>query len=324
MRRAALLLTLLLAGVAHAQTGPAPAFPHADGTDCDPGEAARGTDEEGNAELCFVAGGGLDVQEGGVSAVDPTTALNLDGDDFDVTDEGSGVAGVALAGSLLGSDLTSSAQEILTDDAGGEIHLSRTDTAGGNPETIILDLFAGAHNKGRLYSDSDFNTLLIEGINIFSDSQISAGRVSLKSSSSTYTSNAATTGKSVFMAYNGDMEINLYAGGWGYGFCVHDMVAIGTMLIDPPASDKIWFPGIASAVDDRFMSWDGCTDIYDTGSPVQTSCAGGDPCPDTLCDGDDSITATAIGGNFLCYTMASDGINSFVSSWGGVWTNVGP
>jgi hypothetical protein len=44
-------------------------------------------------------GGGLDVQEGGASKVDPATALNFNADDFDITDEGGDVAGIVISSS---------------------------------------------------------------------------------------------------------------------------------------------------------------------------------------------------------------------------------
>jgi len=43
---------------------------------------------------------GIDVQEGGVSAVAAATALNFDSDDFTITDEGSNIAGIALDATL--------------------------------------------------------------------------------------------------------------------------------------------------------------------------------------------------------------------------------
>ena len=62
-KTALVLAVLLMASSAYAQTsaptGPAPAFPHPDGSNCASGEAARGTDEEGNAQDCFAAGTGF-------------------------------------------------------------------------------------------------------------------------------------------------------------------------------------------------------------------------------------------------------------------------
>lgn len=43
---------------------------------------------------------GIDIQEDGVSQVDPATALNFDPNDFEITDEGGGVAGVSLDATL--------------------------------------------------------------------------------------------------------------------------------------------------------------------------------------------------------------------------------
>jgi hypothetical protein len=59
LRNGLALLALLIAGSAYAQTGPAPAFPHADGENCEvAGEFPKGVDEEGAVQDCTAAGGG--------------------------------------------------------------------------------------------------------------------------------------------------------------------------------------------------------------------------------------------------------------------------
>ena len=79
------LAVLLMASSAYAQTsaptGPAPAFPHPDGSNCASGEAARGTDEEGNAQDCFAAGAGSFLPlAGGIMSGEITAASTLVGD----------------------------------------------------------------------------------------------------------------------------------------------------------------------------------------------------------------------------------------------------
>jgi len=44
-----------------------------------------------------------------------------------------------------------------------------------------------------------------------------------------------------------------------------------------------------------------CVDVFDTGGPPQTSCAGGSPCPDSLCDDDGSAVPGS--SNLVCGTV---------------------
>ncbi len=106
-KTALVLAVLLMASSAYAQTsapaGPAPAFPHPDGSNCASGEAARGTDEEGNAQDCFAisaVGGAIVVKEDD-SEVDPlVTALDFLGADFDVSSSPAGEANVAITAAI--------------------------------------------------------------------------------------------------------------------------------------------------------------------------------------------------------------------------------
>jgi len=111
MRWRWVLPLVLLAGTAHAQTGPAPAFPHADGTDCTAGNFPRGMDEEGNAELCTAisaVGGAIVIEENNVTVEALATGLDFLGDDFDLLAVGGGEVDISLAHDylkLIGGDL---------------------------------------------------------------------------------------------------------------------------------------------------------------------------------------------------------------------------
>ena len=78
-------------------------------------------------------GGSIDVQEGGSSVVAAATALNFAAADFNITDEGSGVAGIAVAGGGGGGGATGGMPGTWR---GARVELSGAFTTSGSAEQV--------------------------------------------------------------------------------------------------------------------------------------------------------------------------------------------
>lgn len=87
------------------------------------------------------ADGTMDVQEGASSVVATASALNFDASDFDITDEGAGVAGIALAASAGGSG--SILDQLLANAAVGDPGLDAAVSTGSTAGSLVaLGYFA--------------------------------------------------------------------------------------------------------------------------------------------------------------------------------------
>lgn len=211
------------------------------------------------------------------------------------------------AESHLGSDLTSSTNVILTDDAGGEIEFRRTDRPGGSEENLILDLHNAAGNNAKIYSDTGVSELEIDGMQVTITSFLAARKFRVTASGCNSQLTAAELNKYLIRTCATDTVLKLPAdadmkdGSW---FCVVDASPTGTFKfrIQATSSGQFHFHGLDLADGDDLISMDGCTDVYDTAAvpPVQDSCAGGDPCPDGKCDEDEDIPATEDGYSSIC------------------------
>ncbi len=266
LRNGLALFALLLAGVAQAQTGPAPAFPHADGENCEvAGEFPKGVDEEGAVQDCTAAGGGasLSVKEDDVEVDATVDTIDFLGADFDVTESPEDEVNVALAGELLGSELSSAINDITTSNAGGILLLKVDANTPFNAEELVIDFQQTAHNKIIVSSNTGQNSLEFEGLHVKTDRTIAGGKPIGVTAANPYSPTPSTARGAVLIVTNtSNTTVNLPVPNAGLEVCIIDGSTTGELYIHPQTGDQIHFPGLALAVNDRLgsaeITKDGC------------------------------------------------------------------